>query len=262
MGLSSADGSVRTQTSVRMSLSAVPGSDFLMAMSAPVQAQMTDVRTCFAEAMSNNARAEGRVVVQVDAASRGRAKAQVTLNETGDAKLAECMRRALSRTDLRNVKTPRASVLVALDLTNPAARMRESLDKRSANTQVVPVRNVGGGRVQAEGGTFAGEVRFELTTTAYARPALERLHRDLNARIAGLLDCRRKANRRGRKNDGAIELGLSLDPGRKARARTVRSELFDRSAPQCVSEWLGKSASSAPSAEGPSEIALTVHFAR
>ncbi len=245
-----------------MSLSPVPGSDFVMAMSTPMQAQMSEVRACFAAAMTSNARAEGRVVVQVEAGSRGKAKAQITLNETGDAKLGECMRRALSHADLRGVKPARASVLVALDLTNPTNRVRESMDRRTAVAQAVPVRSVAGGRVQSSGGTYAGEVRFELTTAALARPTMERLHRDLKARIAGLLDCRRKATKRGMTGVGAIELGLSLDHGRAARARTIRSELADRSAPQCVSDWIGKSASSAASAEGPSEIAMTVHFAR
>ncbi len=261
MGLSTADGSVRTQTSVRMSLSPVPGSDFVMAMSAPVQARMGDIRTCFAEAMASNPRAEGRVVLQVDAASRGRAKAQITLNETGDPKLAECMRRALAQTDLHALKSTRASIVVALDLTNPTARMRESMEKRRAVAQTVPVKTLGGGRVYSEGGTYAREVRFELTTSAFARPALERLHRDLNARLAGLLDCRRRATQRGMTGVGAIELGLTFNRGH-ARARTVRSELADRTAPQCVSTWIDKSATRGAGAEGPTEIALTVHFAR
>jgi len=261
MGLSTADGSVRTQTSVRMSLSPLPGPDFVMVMSEPVQARLGEIRACFAAAMATNPRAQGRVVLQVEAAGRGKAKALVTLDETGDAKVAECMRTALSRTDLRKVKSTRAGVLVAVDLTNPAARMHETMGLRSGG-ETVQVRTLSGGRVQSEGGTFTGEVRFELATSAFARPALEKLHRDLTARLAGLLDCRRKATKRGMKGEGAIELGLSLDQGRAARTKTVRSELTDRSAPQCVSAWIGKSVSSQVTADGPAEMALTVHFAR
>jgi len=258
MGLSTADGSVRTQTSVRMSLSPVPGRDDVMLMSVPVQARMGDVRACFAQAMATNARAEGRVVVRVDAAGKGKASAAVTLNDTNDVVLGECMRKALSRTDLSSVKSPKASVLVALDLTNPTARLREAMTRR-AETAVVPVRALAGGRVQAGGGTHEGEVRFELTTSAFARPELERVHRDLSSHLAGLLDCRRKASKRGMKVDGAIELDLRVEGGRAVRSRTVHSELTDRNAPQCVSAWFNKSLSAPNSA---TEIALTVHFTR
>ncbi len=261
MGLSTADGSVRTQTSVRMSLSPMPGTDFVMVMSGPVQARLPEVRACFAAAMLANARAEGRIVLQLEAAGHGKAKAVVTLDQTGDPKTAECMRTALSRTDLRKVKSPRAGVVVALELTNPAARVHESM-QRQIRAQTVEVRELGGGRVQSEGGTYAGEVRFELAASAFARPALEKVHRDLTARLAGLLDCRRKATRRGMTGEGAIELGVSLDQGRAARTKTLRSELADRNAPQCVSAWIGKSVSSQVTADGPAEIALTVHFAR
>lgn len=257
MGLSAADGSVRTQTSVRMSLSPVPGSDSVMVMSGPVQARMGDVRSCFATAMATNPRAEGRVVVQVETAPKGKAKTQVTLNETGDQALAECMSKALARTDLKAVKHPKAAVLVALDLVNPTARMREALD-RKAEASKVPVRTLGGGRVQADGGTHEGEVRFQLTTSAFARPELERVHRDLSDHLAGLLDCRRKASKRGMKNDGSIELDLRVDAGKAVRSRTVHSDLTDRSAPQCVSTWFNKSLSASTSAE----IALTVQFTR
>ncbi len=262
VGLSGADGRVHAQTSVRLSLSSLPGADHVAVMSAPVQARMDAVRTCFGRAMKRDANFEGRVVLKLEAAARGKATAEVTRDETGDAKLVECLVRALGRTDLRAVNVVGAGVLVALELSNATVRMRARMDEVSETLRRVQVRQVAGGRVQTDGGTYGGEVRFELSTSAFARPTLERLHRELSAHVAGLLDCRRKASRRGVPAEGAMSVHVSVDRERRARTRTVTSELASRTAPQCVGEWVTKNAGSGVGVDGASELALTVHFAR
>lgn len=255
--LSTADGSIRTQAQVRMSLHPAPGVDAVMVMRPAMQARVGDLRSCFTDAMTGNARTEGRVVVQVSVTPRGKADARVTTNETGDAALARCMSKALSSADVRSIKLPNAAVLVVLDLANPRAHLPSGMN-RKASAEKVEVRTLSGGRVLAEGGTHEGQVRFELTASAFARPELERVHQDLSARLAGLLDCRRKAARRGQKNDGSIELDLRVDESHAVRAHTVHSDLTDRTAPQCVSAWFTRSLSERASAQ----IALTVHFAQ
>jgi hypothetical protein len=259
MGLSAADGSVRAQTSVRLSVSPLPGRDLVATVSQPVQRKMPELRACFGQAMSHNARVEGRVVIQLEAMGQRAPRTKVTSNETGDPKLAECMRKVLSSTDLRAAKVRDAGVLVAIDLRNPSASMRELLERNMAREHAVPVRKVPGGQIQSEAGTQGGEVRFELTTQAVAREALEQLHRDLKMRLSGLLDCRRKIARRARDRDGSISLDVSVNKGKTPKVKKSHSDLPDRTAAQCVAHWLEKANRDALSA---AEVQLVVHYSR
>ena len=236
MGLSTADGSVRTQTSVRMALSPLPGTDSVLAMQAPLQARMPEIRACFVKAMSARAGVEGRVVVRVERKDHRHAKAKVTHNETGDPQLGACMERALARTDLRAVKGLRSGVLVAIDLRNPNAKLRESV---KAHRPKVDVKQIGQGRVRSVGGTQNGEVTFSLEASAYAREALIDLHNDMQARLAGLLDCRRKASRRGQPAEGTVSSTVTVNAEGVARSSRPKSTApRGRQMSECVSNWI------------------------
>jgi hypothetical protein len=219
-----------------MAVSPVVNRDSVSALQHPVQARMADVRACFAKAMSSSADVEGRVVVQLQRKAR-HTRAHVIQNETGNTGLGECMRETLAvvaRSDLRALQS---GVLITIDLRNPAARLRAV---RATQKTVVPMTHVSGGRLRSSGGTQNGEVTFVLEASAYARDALAELHEDMQSRLAGLLDCRRKASRRGRPVEGTIRSTVTINGTGEARPGEIRSSVRGRQVGECVSTWVGR----------------------
>jgi len=234
IGLTAADGSVRTQAGVRLSISGVPGApDRVLAMSAPVQARMGNIRECFAQAMLRAPTTEGRAEFELETRSHG-ANVRITVDETHDPALVSCMKSSLARGSFSGV--PRGTrAVVGLYLSNPIA----ALQKRMHDGQPTsPVHMLAGGRAESEGGTQAGDIKFRVTGSAYAAKTIEGLQRDISGQLAGLLDCRRKAFRREREATGKVEVDLKLRDGELGHS-TPRSTL-KRSAPECVEQWLGK----------------------
>jgi len=223
-----------------------------MAMSAPVQARMGNIRECFAQAMLRSSTTEGRAEFELETTGRA-ARVKVTVDETGDPALIGCMKSSLARGSFSSV--PRGSrAVVGLYLSNPIA----ALKKRMAEGQPTsPVHMLAGGRAESEGGTQAGDIKFRVTGSAYAAKTIEGLQRDISTQLAGLLDCRRKAFRRDRDNGGQVELDLKVRAGELGHGPS-RSTL-KRGAPQCVEQWLGKlNASSLADAD----LSLAISFSQ
>jgi hypothetical protein len=231
VNLTSADGSVRTQTGVRLSISAAPGApDRVLAMGAPVQARMASVRDCFASAMLRSPGVQGFAEFELESTRVG-ARVRVTANETGDSELASCMKSSLSRAQFTGV--PRGSkARVGLDLTNPVAALQKRLHDAVPQAQV----KVAGGRAAGEGGTSAGDIKFRVTGAAQSAKTIGELQTDITANLAGLLDCRRRASKHGEAT-GSVEMDLRVRDGSIDHANT-KSNL--RRAPQCVESWLSK----------------------
>ncbi|HEY6876832.1 MAG TPA: hypothetical protein VI299_02390 [Polyangiales bacterium] len=232
VGLTAADGSVRTQTGVRLSITAAPGApDRAVAMSAPVQARMASVRDCFASAMLRSPAVEGHAEFEVEAARVG-AKVRVTVNETGDAQLASCMKSSLAAASFAGV--PRGSkARVGLYLSNPVAALQKRMQGAAPSAHV----KIADGRAAGEGGTQAGDIKFKVSGAAQSAKTIGNLQSDITANLAGLLDCRRKASKHGDAR-GSVEMDLKLRRGALGHANT-RSNL-KRGAPQCVESWLNK----------------------
>jgi hypothetical protein len=254
LGISGADGTVRAQANVKLAVSAAPGSpDFAVAMGTPVRERMGEIRTCFGEAVARAASAEGRAQFEIEALPHGKTRARVQADQTGDKQMVECMRASLSRATLTGVPAGARS-LVTLDLVNPSARLRSQL---TARNEQVPLKVLPSGRAESEGATQQGEIQFRITGSVRARRAIEALHRDVTTRLAGLLDCRRKASRHGRSAHGSVTVDLKLDQGRIARARPTADRSIGHNAPTCVVEWMNRAD---PSQLQASELELTVMF--
>lgn len=232
VGLTAADGSVRTQTGVRLSISPVAGApDRVVAMSTPVQARMASVRDCFASAMLRSPGVEGHTEFELESTRVG-ARVRVLANETGDAELASCMRKSLTRASFAGL--PRGSrARVGLYLSNPVA----GIQKRMHDTQGQAQVKIAGGKAAGEGGTTAGDIRFRVSGSAQSATTIGGLQTDISANLAGLLDCRRKASRHG-DAIGSVEMELRVRGGAIGHS-DVRSTLT-RGAPQCVESWLAK----------------------
>jgi hypothetical protein len=230
LSLTAADGSMRTQTGVRLAISAIPGvPDRVVAMSAPVQARMGAVRTCFSEAMQRTPSTAGSVSFDIEATGRG-ARVKVTEDATGDRALVTCMRDALSQIPFSRV--PRGSLArVSVQLTNPFAGTARPVVSAPAPT----LRMLAGGLAESESPALAGDIKVHLTGSAYAVAVIERLQRDIATQIAGLLDCRRKAFRPERAAGHQVTVNLSVRDGALLHGAPRAST---RRAPKCVSEWI------------------------
>jgi hypothetical protein len=231
MGLTSADGSVRTQAAVQLAIATVAGApDRVVAMSGPIRARMSAVRDCYAASMARSATVEGRAEYQVEVGARGVAKVKLVRDALGDPALVSCMKDALARTALLDV--PRGSrAAVTLQLSNPLATMRRRLAETPSAQEV---RMLAGGRAESAGGT--DDLRFRVSGSAYAATTIEGVARGMATHVAGLLDCRRKAFRREREASGNIELALRLRRGELAQGAprsTVKA-----SASRCLSSVL------------------------
>lgn len=234
IGLTAADGSVRTQAGVRLSITAADGApDRAYAMSGPVQARMGAIRECFAQAMLRSSTTEGRAEFQLETTARA-AKVKVTLDETHDPALLSCMKSSLAHASFKSL--PRGSrAVVGLYLSNPVAALKQRMDNAQPTS---PVHLLPGGRAESEGGTQAGDITFRVSGSAQAAKTIAGLQRDISTQLAGLLDCRRKAGRRDRDVTGQVLVDLKLRAGSLGHGPS-RSTL-KRGAPQCVEQWLGK----------------------
>jgi hypothetical protein len=258
MGLTAADGTVRTQASVRVALAPASGTgDFAARMRDPVQTQMGPIRQCFAEGMVRTGGVEGRVVFELEALPHGKARAAIAKDETSDPTMTECMRTALSAVPLQGLPAGARS-LVSLMLTNPAARVREGMERRAQAASAVKMLE--GGRAETGGATQQGEVQFAVRGSAYLSNMLAELHQDVSGRLAGLLDCRRKASRRNRPAEGTITLDVQVREGKITRVSTTKNGVQDRQAPQCVSKWITRADVQSDQAAG--NIELDVTFSR
>jgi hypothetical protein len=253
MGISGAVGTVRAQANVKVAVAAAPGSpDYAVAMGGPVRAHMSEIRACFGEAMARASAAEGRVEFELEALAQGRARVRVTSDRAGDKQMTGCMRDSLARSELVGVPKGARS-LVSLDLVNPSARLRAQVAERGESVSVKPVA---GGQIQSQGGTQQGEVEFRVTGPGRSRAAVEAIHRGANARLAGLLDCRRKASKGKRASHGTVTLDVKTEPGKAPRAHVRADHSLGRTAPACVTEWLGR-ADNTRLAAGEVELAIT-----
>ncbi|MET0340850.1 MAG: hypothetical protein ABW252_07595 [Polyangiales bacterium] len=222
---------MHTHTGVRLAISPAPGMpDHVVAMSAPVQARMGALRTCFTSAMQRSPRVGGSTEFELEA--KGHAtKVRVTREGTGDQALTQCMKRALARAYF--ARLPRgARARVGVQLNNPLASRAAA-----APRQVGAVRMLANGKAESEHGMLEGDIKVRLTGAAHAVPTINRLQEDIATQVSGLLDCRRKAMRG--ESDFSIAIPLMVRAGSLEHGRPRVSEQAPR-APACVTEWLGR----------------------
>jgi hypothetical protein len=257
MGITTADGNVRTQAGVRLSLSAATSQaePLLNTIRAPLSARMAEVRRCFSEAMVRSATVDGEVVVELESAARGRIQARIVRDASGDAMMAECMRRVLATALVKGVP-PGTRVEASLTIDNPVARLRAQQAQRPVTADV---RMLAGGLAETESRTQAREVGFRLQGSAYASQTLGTLNQQFLTHLPGLLDCRRKASRRLRSAEGTLSLALSVQAGRIATVKTKANSMNDRRVQTCVAAWLERIDASQLTA---AEIDAAVSFAR
>ena len=256
------DGTMQARTGVKLSMSPLsnPVGDHVVAMGTRVQRAMPGVRQCYGRAVTRHPSLEGKVEFRLEAGKRGAAKVWVTHAGVEHKKLARCFASALRSARMNGIPA-RAAAKVRIEFQNSRAAGADQLAMRAAQARRVDLRRERDGSVSSNGGTQGGEVQFQLRSkrkgSRATKAALTSLHTAVADRLAGLLDCRRRAARRGMRARGALVFEVQTGAGEVRRVRTVSSQLQDPRAPQCVKTWLAKAE---PEDLKPGRVLLTLQY--
>ncbi len=196
-----------------------------------------------------------RVTVEL-AEGRGGPRVEVTEDGPNDAELTACIRTALSAMSPDGVTRPAGGV-VLLSFRNTAAVGAAGAAAHAAGGDVAVSRV--SGRPEATGSAREGALRMTVRgEAALADELVAEAYRVVASAIPGLLDCRRRASRRGRSPAGDITLSLALSAGVAAAVEVGASTVADTAAGGCVEEKLER----APhvSTLGPATVEVVVTF--
>jgi hypothetical protein len=228
---------ITARSDVRMGVESGPGTSGrkLQDMAGALTERLATIRQCYATVAEERPTVQGAMRLRV-LLPRGRGvDLRVEEDTTSDRPLARCVTRALERAHFTDVERP-ANVMVALDFTNSAARgVAETRERAGREAHVETTRDVAGHHL-AEGGTE--EVRFRVAGVEADRAAAAQ--RSLRSGIAGFLDCRRRAGRRGMNPEGEITLRLQIPRRGRVTARVMDSSVADTRAPTCMSRALSR----------------------
>jgi hypothetical protein len=256
-GIEQGTGAITTRSDVNLSVESLPGTSALRlgAIGEAVGTQMDAVRTCYADVAAQRPITEGMLQLRVQIPARGATQIEISANTTGDQELVDCVVGAIRRAPLMRVRGP-AGGLVVVHFANTAARGAAMVAREQATAQVATVQTVNG-RPQARGATPGNEVTLTVAGTgSTSTAAVAALFQSAQARIGTLLDCRRRASRRGADPSGEMVLSFNVPSRGAAAGQRVSSTVADTNAPQCVLRSLTEAARSQSAAAGTYEVSV------
>jgi hypothetical protein len=243
---------------VSLAVESLPGTSSarLGAIGQAVQTQMEAIRACYVEVTSARPTVTGSLQLRVRVGESGGAGTtlEIAQNSTGDQELVDCVAGAIRRAPFMTIRGP-AGGLIVIEFANTAA-LGAALVAREAELAADAVEVVDG-RPRASSRTPGGEIEIVVTGTGSTLPAgVAAVNRAAQARIGSLLDCRRRASRRGADPSGELVLSVRV-PGAGAVAGSRRSStIADPNAPQCALRMLGEALRGDAGAAGTYEVSI------
>lgn len=256
-GMSDGHAHITTRADVAISLESAPGtgSARVQAWGRAMSATMTAIRRCYDTVVGERPTVQGSMRILMQLPERGGITLEVSEDTTGDAPLLRCVRRAIGDTALDELHRP-SGVYAVLTFSNTAAASAEAGAAAAAEADVIAVTREGG-IPSASGEAREGLLRWVVRGDAETSDALVADgFRVLRSQIAGLLDCRRRAGRRGRDPSGALVVSLRLRAGRAADSTVRSSTVADATAGRCVTQRLDR-APHRPGEAGTVEAEIT-----
>ena len=260
-GISQGSGAITTRSDVNLSVENLPGTSSLRlnAIGQAIGSQMGDIRQCYADVTSERPITTGDMRLSVRIDRQQSAAIAVAHDGINDAPLRQCILRALRRASFNEVRGP-AGGMVVVQFNNTAAQgaalvARERSQRRDSVVEMVD------GQPQARSTTARGEVTILLRGLGNtSAEAVNAMYRSVQARIGSLLDCRRRAGRRGMDPSGDIVLSLQVPPRGTPSGRNISSTVTAQRAPSCVMRSLSNAGRGAPR-EAAGWYHVEVHFA-
>jgi hypothetical protein len=239
-GMGQGHASITTRSDVSISLESVPGTSGarIAVLGRSVTASMAQIRACYAQTINRAPGTHGRMRLRLDMPAAGNGALTVVEDAVGEAGLLRCVSDLLVALPLDASLRP-ASAVVVLDFDNTAAQGAATVAQRQAEADAVTVSRESG-RPEAIGDGNA--VHF---TVRGARDATDEVVSDavrvMRSVVPGLLDCRRRASRRGRNPEGLLTFGVVLRPGAAPTATAGRgATVADPLAPRCVATAISR----------------------
>ncbi|UJR79321.1 hypothetical protein [Sandaracinus amylolyticus] len=240
---------ITTRSDVRMSLESVPGTGAarLAALGRAAGAGMGAIRECYGRVVEERPTVTGTVRLRVSLPERGRPDVNVEQDGARDRALVDCVRGVLTRQSMDGIERPAAAIVV-LEFQNTAAAGAAETARRADEADEVAVTREGE-RAVARGD--APGIRFLVRGREDAQVA-EGL-RVVRSQIAGMLDCRRRASRRGMDPTGTVALTMQMRARHAPEMTPGRSTVRDERAPVCLERAL-ESAPRTPEAGARLEV--------
>ena len=251
-GMAQGHASITTRSDVTVSLESVPGTSGarIAVLGRGVTAHIADVRACYAQTINTRPGAHGRMRLRLDVPAAGATATSVLEDAVGEAPLLTCVQRVLATLTLDASLRP-ASAVVVLDFDNTAAQVAAVVAERQAEADAVAISRESG-RPEASGDGNA--VHFTVRGAADATDELVAdAVRVMRTQVPGLLDCRRRASRRGRNPEGALTLTVGMRSGAAPTATVGAVTVADPLAGRCVAQSISR-AHRRPSVSGSVEI--------
>lgn len=257
-GMTDGAASVTTRTNVELSLESAPGTGAarLAAWGTAMAGRMPAIRTCYEEVVASRPTVEGTLRMLMSLPEgRGGARIEVSEDGVNDAELVRCVRRVLDGVPTADLHRPSGAFAV-MHFSNTASRAHEATAVAAAEAGAVSISREGGvpsATGEAREGLVRWTVRGEADTSD---EAIAEAYRIARSQIAGLLDCRRRASRRGRDPSGTLTFALRMRAGRAADATAREGTVADPTAARCVTQRLER-APHRPAAAGSVTLEIT-----
>lgn len=200
--------------------------------------RMAQIRGCYEEVVGENPSVEGTLRLRVLLEGRGRPNVEVDRDGVNDAGLVRCITGALQSVDHDGLRRPTRAV-VQLVMGNSAAAGAERAAARAQEAAQVTIQIDADGNATSTGGSDDRGVRFTVIGDGReSAPVVQSAHRSLLSVLPGLMDCRRRASRRGQSPEGEVSVTLLVWDGRVPSGRVGRSTVASDRARGCVSRVL------------------------
>lgn len=223
----------RSQVEVRVRNGAGTSGPRLRAMVSAVTAQVGSVRGCYREISSERLDIFGEIEVAVRAPAEGEQVALTVRRNTVDHRpLLQCVQEALSETSIDGIERP-AEVVLKFTFHNSSSQGNAP----AVNQPEVELEEVDG-QLVSHGSTVNGKVRFDVLGGTDHGDRIRAVHRVVRHGIAGILDCRRRANRSGMNSEGSLQMTLVVPWRGAIRVQHGSSTVEDERAARCVSRVL------------------------
>lgn len=191
------------------------------------------VKRCYARVLGEHPEVQGDLKLLVEVPERGKPSIEVTSDEVDHGQVVRCALRALRGVDYDVAPRPSAA-FVHYTFVHSAAAGMEATRSRAAQREATVTRGEDG-VPEARFTTPNGEVSYAVVGAE--GDADERVlagHRGMRSAVPGLLDCRRRAAKRGRSPEGEVRMQALVSHTGRARARVVRSTVASPRAGNCV----------------------------
>jgi hypothetical protein len=251
---------ITSRSDVRLSMESMPGTSgaAVSMLGQRVGSRMAQIRGCYEERIEQDPTVTGTLRLRFLLEARGAPRIEVDNDGVGDREVLRCIERVLEGIPAPQLTRPTRAI-VQLVLANTAARGAERAAERAEQAQQVELTNDPQGNPTSRGGTPDGRVVFTLTGRgAGGGPAVTAAHRALLTALPGLMDCRRRAGRRGRSPAGDLGGWMQIATGRAPTARVTRSTVPNERTQSCVGRVLDR-IEYRPT-EGRGRVELSIHF--